>query len=45
MNSNFAIHLEQKSIISISGSEVVPFLQNIISNDVQLVNEKTSIYS
>jgi len=45
MNSNFAIHLEQKTVISINGSDVVPFLQSIISNDIQLVDEKTSIYS
>ena len=45
MNSNFAIHLEHKSIISISGMDASNFLQNIISNDIHLVNKSCSIYS
>ena len=45
MNSNFTIHLEHKSIISISGIDASNFLQNIISNDIQLVNKSCSIYS
>ena len=45
MNSNFAIHLEHKSIISISGVDASNFLQNIISNDIHLVNKSCSLYS
>lgn len=45
MNSNFAIQLDKKSIISITGSDSVNFLQNIISNDVNLVTNDKSIYS
>ena len=45
MNSNFAIHLEHKSIVSISGVDASNFLQNIISNDIHLVNKTCSLYS
>ena len=45
MNSNFAIHLEHKSFISISGIGASNFLQNIISNDIHLVNKSSTIYS
>lgn len=45
MNSNFGIHLEHKSIISVSGTDCISFLQNIISNDILLVTDRNSIYS
>ncbi len=45
MNSNFAIPLEHKSIISIAGADTKNFLQNIISNDIELVTKDQSIYS
>jgi len=45
MNSNFVISLEHKAIISVSGVDSSNFLQNIISNDINLVTEKKSIYS
>ena len=45
MNSNFGIHLEHKSIISVSGTDCINFLQNIISNDIFLIADSNSIYS
>lgn len=45
MNSNFGIHLEHKSIISVSGTDCINFLQNIISNDIFLISDSNSIYS
>jgi len=45
MNSNFVISLEHKAIISVSGVDSSNFLQNIISNDINLVTEEKSIYS
>lgn len=45
MNSNFVIPLDHKSIISISGVDSSNFLQNIISNDINLVTKEKSIYS
>ena len=45
MNSNFAIQLDHKSIISVTGADCVHFLQNIISNDINLVSNNRSIYS
>jgi folate-binding Fe-S cluster repair protein YgfZ len=45
MNSNFGIHLEHKSIISVSGTDCINFLQNIISNDIFLSTDSNSIYS
>jgi len=45
MNSNFAINLDHKDIISISGEDSLNFLQNIISNDVNLITKDKSIYS
>jgi folate-binding protein YgfZ len=45
MNRNFGIHLEHKSIISVSGTDCINFLQNIISNDIFLISDSNSIYS
>ena len=45
MNSNFGTHLEHKSIISVSGTDCINFLQNIISNDIFLISDSNSIYS
>ena len=45
MNSNFGIALEHKSIISVSGTDCINFLQNIISNDISFVTSSNSNYS
>ena len=45
MKKNKIIILEDRGLISISGPDAKKFLQNIVSNDVDKVNEFNSIYS
>ena len=45
MEENSIIILKDRDIISISGSDSASFLQNIITNDIDKLNELNSLYS
>ena len=45
MEENSIIILKDRDIISISGSDSASFLQNIITNDIDKLNESNSLYS
>jgi len=45
MEENSIIILKDRDIISISGSDSASFLQNMITNDVNKLNESNSLYS
>jgi len=45
MEENSIIILKDRDIISISGSDSASFLQNVITNDVNKLNESGSLYS
>jgi folate-binding protein YgfZ len=45
MEKNQIIILEDRGLIAIKGSDAKNFLQNIISNDVNKVNESSSVFS
>jgi len=45
MEENSIIILKDRDIISVSGSDSASFLQNVITNDVNKLNESNSLYS
>ncbi len=45
MEENSIIILKDRDIISVSGSDSTSFLQNIITNDINKLNESSSLYS
>ena len=45
MEENSIIILKDRDIISVSGSDSASFLQNIITNDIDKLNESNSLYS
>ena len=45
MEENSIIILKDRDIISISGSDSASFLQNVITNDINKLNESSSLYS
>ena len=45
MEENSIIILKDRDIISVSGSDSASFLQNMITNDVNKLNESNSLYS
>ena len=45
MEKNQIVILEDQGLISVEGSDAKNFLQNIISNDIEKVNESCSIFS
>ena len=45
MEENSIIILKDRDIISISGSDSASFLQNVITNDINKLNESNSLYS
>jgi len=45
MKENSIIILKDRDIISVSGSDSASFLQNVITNDVNKLNESNSLYS
>ena len=45
MNKDQVIILEKRGIILISGSDGKDFLQNIITNDINKVSKKNSIFA
>ena len=45
MNIEDIYTLENRGIIYISGSDTKKFLQNIVSNNIEKINDKTSIFS
>ena len=45
MEENSIIILKDRDIISISGSDSASFLQNVITNDINKLNESGSLYS
>ena len=45
MEENSIIILKDRDIISISGSDSASFLQNVITNDIDKLNESNSLYS
>ena len=45
MIKNEIILLEDRGLISITGDDAKNFLQNIITNDIEKVNNKNSIFS
>ena len=45
MEENSIIILKDRDIISISGSDSASFLQNVITNDIDQLNELNSLYS
>ena len=45
MEENSIIILKDRDIISVSGSDSVTFLQNVITNDINKLNESSSLYS
>ena len=45
MEENSIIILKDRDIISISGSDSASFLQNVITNDIDKLNELNSLYS
>jgi hypothetical protein len=45
MKENSIIILKDRDIISVSGSDSTSFLQNIITNDINKLNESSSLYS
>ena len=45
MEENSIIILKDRDIISVSGSDSAPFLQNVITNDINKLNESNSLYS
>ena len=45
MEENSIIILKDRDIISISGSDSASFLQNLITNDINKLNEASSLYS
>ena len=45
MEENSIIILKHRDIISVSGSDSASFLQNVITNDVNKLNESNSLYS
>ena len=45
MEENSIIILKDRDIISISGSDSSSFLQNVITNDIDKLNESSSLYS
>ena len=45
MEKNQIVILEDRGLISVSGPDVKNFLQNIISNDIEIVNDSNSIFT
>jgi len=45
MEENSIIILKDRDIISVSGSDSASFLQNVITNDINKLNESSSLYS
>ena len=45
MEENSIIILKDRDIISVSGSDSASFLQNVITNDIDKLNESSSLYS
>ena len=45
MEENSIIILKDRDIISISGSDSASFLQTVITNDIDKLNESNSLYS
>ena len=45
MEENSIIILKDRDIISVSGSDTSSFLQNVITNDINKLNESNSLYS
>ena len=45
MEENSIIILKDRDIISVSGSDSTSFLQNVITNDINKLNESSSLYS
>jgi len=45
MEENSIIILKDRDIISVSGSDSASFLQNVITNDINKLNESNSLYS
>lgn len=45
MEENSIIILKDRDIISVSGSDSASFLQNVITNDIDKLNESNSLYS
>ena len=45
MKKDQVIILEDRGIISVSGTDATDFLQNILSNDINKVDTNKSIYS
>jgi len=45
MEENSIIILKDRDIISVSGSDSTSFLQNVITNDINKLNESNSLYS
>ena len=45
MEENSIIILKDRDIISVSGSDSASFLQNLITNDINKLNEASSLYS
>ena len=45
MNSEKVYILEDRAILYISGSDSVKYLQNLISNDIEKVNESKSCFA
>ena len=42
--THYPLHKEL-SLIEVSGEDAAPFLQGQITNDINLVNDKTSVYA
>lgn len=45
MTSPFYAVLANRAVLSVSGDDAVPFLQGLVSNDVERVNETTAIWA
>ena len=45
MDNNYTTHLKNKSLISVTGDNSKDFLNNIITNDVNKLDQDKSIYS
>ncbi len=45
MNKNKIYILEDRGILYINGDETIEFLQNIITNDINKINESKSCFS
>ena len=45
MEKNEVVTLEERGFIQVKGPEAKDFLQNIVTNDIEKVSEKSTIFS